>query len=50
VSASPVAKPVANNDVRAKLTGAVTYTQPNGADVFPSKETVKAIFKKLRRG
>jgi len=35
--------------LRRKLIGPVTYTQPSGADLFPSMETIKAFFRKLRR-
>ena len=28
---------------------AMFYTEPSGADLFPSMETVKAFFRKLRR-
>ena len=35
--------------LRRKLLEPVTYTQPDGADLFPSVESIKAFFRKLRR-
>ena len=35
--------------LRRKLLEPVTYTQPDGADLFPSMEAIKAFFRKLRR-
>ena len=35
--------------LRRKLTGPVTYTEPSGADLFPSMDSIKAFFRKLRR-
>ena len=32
-----------------KFSGAVYYTQPSGADLFPEFEWAKALFNKLRR-
>ncbi len=33
----------------SKPSGAVFYTEPSGADLFPGKELIKALFRKLRR-
>ena len=35
--------------LRRKLIGPVTYTEPSGADLFPSMDSIKAFFRKLRR-
>lgn len=32
-----------------KPSGAMFYTEPSGADLFPGKELVKALFRRLRR-
>jgi hypothetical protein len=29
--------------------GAIFYTEPSGADLFPGKELIRALFRKLRR-
>ena len=33
----------------SKPSGAIFYTEPSGADLFPGKELIKALFRKLRR-
>ena len=33
----------------SKPSGAIFYTEPSGADLFPSMESIKAFFRKLRR-
>ena len=38
-----------HDPLRRKPSGAITYIQPSGADLFPGKELIKALFKKLRR-
>ena len=35
--------------LRRKLIGPVTYTEPSGADLLPSMDSIKAFFRKLRR-
>lgn len=35
--------------LRRKLIGPVTYMQPDGADLFPSLDSIRALFRKLRR-
>ncbi len=37
------------NGAGAKPHGAVSYTQASGADVFPGRDLIRAVFKKLRR-
>lgn len=37
-----------DNPLRRKPSGAVTYVQPSGADLFPELGWVKALFNKLR--
>lgn len=45
----PRAKTASLASLRRKPTGAITYIQPSGADLFPGKELVTAFLKKLRR-
>ena len=43
------AQVMSRDALRRKLLGPVTYTQPDGADLFPSMDSIKAFFRKLRR-
>ena len=47
--ASSEPEAMSRDALRRKLIGPVTYTQPDGAELFPSMETIKAFFRKLRR-
>lgn len=33
----------------SRASGAMFYTEPSGADLFPSLDSIKAFFRKLRR-
>ena len=46
---TPEPEMMSREELRRKLRGPVTYTQSSGADLFPSMETIRAFFKKLRR-
>ncbi len=37
------------DEARPKPHGAVFYVEPSGADVFPGRELIKAVLRKLRR-
>ena len=43
------AEAMSRDALRRKLLGPVTYTQPDGADLSPSMDSIKAFFRKLRR-
>ncbi len=47
--ASSEPEAMSRDALRCKLLEPVTYTQPDGADLFPSMESIKAFFRKLRR-
>lgn len=47
--ASSEPEALSHDALRRKLLGPVTYTQPDGADLFPSMDSIKAFFRKLRR-
>ncbi len=47
--ASSEPETLSRDALRRKLIGPVTFTQPDGTDLFPSMDSIKAFFRKLRR-
>lgn len=45
----PTPQVMSYDALRRELTGPVTYTEPSGADLFPSMDSIRAFFRKLRR-
>ena len=49
IGASAAVDHVTASSKPTQLSGAIYYTQPSGADLFPELKWVKGLFNKLRR-